>query len=79
MSEDYFSIVIPKWCSIGKYIAWNDPQITGYEWVNEKILSYGIDGFFHQGYNCPVYFTKFSEYGKTVKECYEVKNITLNC
>ena len=61
-------IEIPDWCVIGKWIEWNAPYITGNEWVDEKILSYGYDGFFHQGCNCPVYYTKFSEYGRTVRE-----------
>lgn len=62
-------INVPDWCLIGKYIEWSDPVVTGYEWVREKIISYGVDGFFHQAYNCPVYYSKFDEYGKTVREC----------
>lgn len=60
-------IEVPEWCRIGSYIEWNNPRVTGMDWVRERILSYGYDGFFHQGDNCPVYFTKFSEYGKTVR------------
>lgn len=59
---------IPDWCVIGKYIKWRAPEITGNTQVEEKIISYGINGFFHQAHNCPVYFTEFKEYGKTVKE-----------
>lgn len=62
-------IDIPDWCVIGKYIEWRNPYITGYEWVKEKIISYGVDGFFHQEHNCPVYYSKFSDYGKTIMEC----------
>ena len=62
------TIEVPDWCVIGKWIKWNAPHITGNEWVDEKILSYGCGGFFHQGCNCPVYYTSFSEYGKTVRE-----------
>lgn len=63
------TIEIPDWCIIGKWIEWNAPHITGTEWVKEKIISYGINGFYHQYYDCPVYFTEFSEYGRTVREC----------
>ena len=61
------TIEIPDWCRIGLYIQWNAPHLTGMEWVTEKIVAFGCDGFFHQAHNCPIYFTKFSEYGKTVK------------
>ena len=61
------TIEIPDWCRIGLYIQWNAPNLTGMEWVREKIVAFGYDGFFHQAHNCPMYFTEFSEYGKTVK------------
>ena len=66
--SDSVTIEVPDWCVIGKTIEWYAPHITGIEWVRDKIISFGYDGFFHQGHNCPVYYTKFSEYGKTVKE-----------
>ncbi len=59
------TIEIPNWCIIGKWIEWNAPHITGNEWVREKILSYGVDGFFHQEHNCPVYYSKYTEYEET--------------
>ena len=65
-------INVPDWCQIGKHIAWSNEQITGMPWVHEVIYAYGVDGFFHRSHNCPMYFTKFSEYGKTVKEISEV-------
>ena len=61
------TIEIPDWCRIGLYIQWNAPNLTGMEWVREKIVAFGYDGFFHKAHNCPMYFTEFSEYGKTVK------------
>lgn len=61
------TIEIPDWCEIGTYISWNCPYITGQQWVREKIVAFGYDGFFHQAINCPMYFTSFSEFGKTVK------------
>lgn len=61
------TIEIPNWCRIGLYIRWDAPEITGQRWVREEIIAYGYNGFFHQAHNCPLYFTKFSEYGKTVK------------
>ena len=59
-------IEVPDWCIIGQYIEWNEPRITGMEWVRERILGYSLTGFFHTGDNCPVYHTEFSEFGKTV-------------
>ena len=61
------TIEIPDWCRIGLYIQWHAPNLTGMEWVRERNVAFGYDGFFHQEHNCPMYFTKFSEYGKTVK------------
>ena len=61
-------IEIPEWCKIGLEIEWNAPNVTGNKWVREKIIGYGYDGFFHQAYNCPLHFTKFLEYGKTVRK-----------
>lgn len=67
-AKNTFAIEVPNWCKIGLYIEWYAPMITGQtSWVREKIISYGYDGFFHQAPYCPVYFTKFSEYGKTVR------------
>lgn len=63
------TIEVPDWCIIGKYVKWKAPHITGNEWVEEKIISYGIDVFFHQSHNCPVYYSKFSEYGNRIVEC----------
>ena len=37
--------------------------------LERKIISYGNDGFFHQAHNCPVYYNKFSDLGKTVRLC----------
>ena len=61
------TIEIPDWCKIGAWIEWDAPRITGYRWVRERIMAFGVDGFFHQAADCPLYFTKFSEYGKTVR------------
>ena len=61
-------IEIPDWCKIGIWVEWYAPHITGRrEWVRERVLSFGYDGFFHQAPNCPVYFTEFSEFGKNVR------------
>lgn len=64
--DNSINIKVPEWCKIGKRVYWNSPRITGMEWVRERILGYGLDGFFHSGGNTPVYYTKFSEFGKTV-------------
>ena len=62
------TIEIPDWCLIGKTIQWSARHYTGRDWVEEKIIAFGYSGFFHQAKNCPIYFTEFSEYGKTVRE-----------
>lgn len=64
-------IEVPDWCLIGKHIEWQmyDPDYGDVRWFKEKILTFGYDGFFHQAYNCPVYYSKFSEYGNTIREC----------
>lgn len=61
-------ITIPDWCTIGKIIEWHAPHLTDNKWVKEEIVGFGYNGFFHKWQNCPVYFTEFSEYGKTVRE-----------
>lgn len=66
-------IEVPDWCVIGKTIEWSNRHRTGCDWVKEKIIAYGVDGFFHQAYDCPTYYTKFSEYGKTIRECNTIK------
>lgn len=58
---------IPDWCAIGTEIEWNAPEITGMEWVKEIVHSYDMQGFFHGAHDCPMYYTKFEEYGKTVR------------
>ena len=60
-------IEIPDWCIIGKWIWWKSPYFTGFDWVRERIIGYSDDGFFHQGPNCPVYHSKFSEFDNTVR------------
>lgn len=68
ITENTFTIEVPNWCKIGSYIEWYNPISTGLtSWVTEIIIGYGYDGFYHQASNCPLYFTKFSEYGKTVR------------
>ena len=61
------TIEVPDWCQIGTLVLWSDEETTGEEWVVEEITAYGVDGFFHQGFMCPEYYTKFDEWGKTVK------------
>ena len=60
-------IKIPDWCVIGSFVEWNAPHYTGAKWVKERIVAYGQDGFFHQAKNCPMYYTKFDEFLKTVR------------
>ncbi len=69
------TIEIPDWAIIGKIVEVRDStgKRTGNtkEWCKEKILSYGVDGVFTQAHNCPVYYTKFSEYGINIREIKE--------
>ena len=69
------TIEIPDWAIIGNYVEVRDS--TGVrtgdinEWCIERILSYGVDGVFTQAHNCPVYYTKFSDYGINIREIKE--------
>lgn len=67
------TIEIPGWAKIGEYVLIKDTCcIRGdnpNDWYKEKILGYGYDGVFHKANNCPTYYSRFSEYGKTIKEC----------
>lgn len=64
-------INVPDWCVIGKSIEFQmyDLNEGKTNWFKDKIISYTEDGFYHQAHNCPVYHNKFSDYGKTVREC----------
>lgn len=61
------TLTIPDWCKIGLQIEWKAPFLTGNEWVKETIIGYGYDGFFHQTHNCPLYYSRFTEFGKTIR------------
>ena len=71
LNEKTLTIVLPHWARIGVWVLIKDVQrIRGDDsnhWYTEKIVGFGYDGVFHQACNCPVYYTKFSEYGKTIK------------
>ena len=66
-------IQLPNWARIDKTILVKDFDcIRGdnpNDWYKEKIIGFGYDGVFHQAHNCPMYYSKFTEYGKTIKEC----------
>ena len=63
-------IEVPDWCIIGKKVEvfMYDENTGKGDWFKETIISYGIDGFFHQAHNCPVYYHTFDSYGKSVRE-----------
>ena len=63
-------IEIPDWCTIGETVEvfMYDKDKGQGDWFKEKIISYGVDGFFHQAHNCPVYYHKFDSYGKSVRK-----------
>ena len=66
------TIEVPDWCRIDDHIFWYAPKVYGIDaWVRERIVGYayryGQPGFLHQATNCPLYFTPFSEFGKTVR------------
>lgn len=75
-------IDIPDWAMIGTFVLVKDTGLyrgdDKNKWYKEKIIAYGYDGFFHQAHNCPVYFSHFSDYGKTIKleECYLMGGIS---
>ena len=69
-------IELPDWAIIGKVILVKDVHYIRGEnqsWYKEKIVAFGENGIFHQASNCPMYFTPFSEWGKTIKEVNEIK------
>lgn len=63
---------IPDWSIIGKTIEWYNPHLVVFAnddpWFKEKNIAFGIDGFFHQWEDYPIYFSKYAEYGKTIRE-----------
>jgi len=65
------AIELPNWARIGAEVLVKDIwMIRGdnpKEWYVEKIIAFGYDGVFHQAHNCPMYFTEFNQYGKTIK------------
>ena len=63
-------ITVPDWAMIGSYIFVKDIDLVRGDdpehLYEEKIVSYGYDGFFHKAPNCPTYYSKFSDLGKTI-------------
>lgn len=61
-------IVVPEWCKVGMWIEWHAPKTTGLDWVNNKIIGYGVDGFYHTCHGChSIYFSKFTDLGDTIR------------
>lgn len=64
-------IEIPDWARIGKDIEVKDVDLIRGDdrnvWYKERIISFGYDGVFHQAYNCPIYYTKFKQFNKTIR------------
>ena len=58
------TLTIPDWCRIGATV---EHQYRPGEWVEEIVHSYGTDGFFHQAYGCPMYYSAYSEFGRTIR------------
>ena len=58
------TLTIPDWCRIGATVEY---QYRPGEWVDEVVHSYGPDGFFHQAYGCPMYYSAYSEFGRTIR------------
>ena len=58
------TLTIPDWCRIGATVEY---QYRPGEWVEETVHSYGTDGFFHQAYGCPMYYSAYSEFGSTIR------------
>ena len=74
-------INVPEWAEIGKFIEYRmyDKNHGKMRWFREKIISYGNDGFFHQDYNCPVYYNRFSDLGKSVRLCEQKYDYNAAC
>lgn len=64
-------IELPSWARIGATVLVKDTKMirgdSPNNWYTEKIISFGYNGVFHQAKDCPVYFTEFKQYGKTIK------------
>ena len=58
------TLTIPDWCRIGATVEY---QYRPGEWVDEVVHSYGTDGFFHQAYGCPMDYSAYSEFGRTIR------------
>ena len=65
------TIKIPEWAKIGRSILVRDANCKRGDdpnkWYTEKIIAYGDDGIFHQSHNCPVYYTRFSDFDANIK------------
>ena len=58
------TLTIPDWCRIGATVEY---EYRPGEWVRETIHSYGTDGFYHQAFGCPLYYSAYSEFGRTIR------------
>ena len=72
---------IPEWAKIGHFIEFlmYDKNYGKMRWYREKIISYGNDGFFHKANNCPVYYNRFSDLGKSVRLCEQKYDYNAEC
>lgn len=65
------TIELPDWARIGAQVLVKDTKMirgdNSNNWFTERIIAFGYDGVFHQAKYCPIYFTEFKEYGKTIK------------
>lgn len=65
-------IELPDWAKIGATVLVKDVHLDRGDnpnaWYKETIISFGYDGVFVQTHNCPIYYYKFSDYGKIIKE-----------
>lgn len=65
------TIELPNWARIGATVLVKDTKMirgdSPNNWYTEKIIAFGYSGVFHQAKDCPVYFTEFKQYGKTIK------------
>lgn len=72
------TIELPEWARIDSPVLVRDYNCRRgddpNQWYKERIIAFGYDGVFHQAHNCPMYYTKFSEYGNTIISESEVKD-----
>lgn len=71
------TVEIPNWCMIGKTIEWYNPDLVVFAndnpWFMEKIIAYGLDGFFINGKITLCIFLSLMNMEKQLERLYLLK------